>query len=109
MWAHYAAKHTGYVIGFDTTHQYWNNFGDEKGNDHAGVLRKVDYSDRRASPESDMPLLCLFSLPKESVREVLVGGRASEETENAIVEIVGGTKEYQKVDVLKAEIDPAEL
>jgi len=143
MWAHYAAEHTGYVIGFDTTHQYWNNFGDETGNDHASVLRKVDYSDRRPSPghvaavtrtemyftksrewqyeqewrvfrvleqadhviglENDLPI-CLFNYPKESVREVLVGCRASEETENAIVEIVAGTKAYQEVDVLKAEI-----
>jgi len=49
MWAHYAAEHTGFVIGFDTTHGYWNNFGDEKGNDHVGVLRKVDYSEKRPS------------------------------------------------------------
>ena len=148
MWAHYAAEHTGYVIGFDTTHQYWNNFGDEKGNDHAGVLRKVDYSDRRPSPkhlaavsrtemyftksreweyeqewrvfrvleqpdhviglQNNFPI-CLFNVPRESVREVLVGCRASEETEKAIVEIVTRTKEYQTVDVLKAEIDPAEF
>jgi hypothetical protein len=40
MWAHCAAQHTGYFIGFDTTHEYWNNFGDEKGNDHAGTLTK---------------------------------------------------------------------
>ena len=148
MWAHYAAEHTGYVIGFDTTHEYWNNFGDEKGSDHAGVLRKVDYSDQRPSPkhlaavsrtemyfaksreweheqewrvfrvleqpdhvighQNNLPI-CLFNFPRESVREVLVGCRASEETEKAIVEIVAGTKEYQKVDVLKAEIDPAEF
>lgn len=47
MWAHYAEEHTGLVIAFDTMHDYWNHFGKEEGEDYAGLLRKVEYSDRR--------------------------------------------------------------
>jgi hypothetical protein len=148
MWAHYAAEHTGYVIGFDTSHKYWNNFGDEKGNDHLGVLRKVDYSDKRPAPkhlaamlrtemyftksreweyeqewrvfrgvenadqvietEDTLPI-CLFDFPKETVERVIIGCRASEKTKSTIAEIVRGTNEYAKTELLKAEIDDVEF
>jgi hypothetical protein len=148
MWAHYAAEHTGFVIGFDTSHEYWNNFGDEKGDDHAGVLRKVNYSDRRPSPphiaaasrtemyftksreweyeqewrvfrslvkpdhvieqDDDLPI-CLFDFPKESVTQVFIGCRTSKELEASVAEIMKNSGEYERTEVLRAEIDSAEF
>jgi hypothetical protein len=146
MWAHYAAEHTGFLIGFDTSHAYWNNFGDERGNSHVGVLRKVAYSETRPSPEhlaamsleqvyftksreweyeqewrvfrnvqqcdhaiefDNAPPVCLFNFPKDSVLQIIIGCRASDETAKAIADIVKGTKEYEKTELLRAEIDPS--
>lgn len=148
MWAHYAAEHTGYVIGFDTTQKYWNNFGDERGNSHVGVLRKVDYSEHRPAPahlaavslvemyftksheweyeqewrvfrnvqeadhfielEGDLPI-CLFNVPKDSVRQVIIGCRAPEEFQDSIIEIMKTTPEFATTEVLNAAIDDAEF
>jgi Protein of unknown function (DUF2971) len=47
MWSHYARDHTGFVIGFDTSHQYFQK------KEHRG-LWKVQYQDVR--PEFSMEL-----------------------------------------------------
>lgn len=41
MWAHYAAQHTGFVLGFDSTHEFFAKRADGTG------LWKVRYSDIR--------------------------------------------------------------
>ena len=43
MWAHYAAEHTGFVIGFDTTHAFFSRSPESTG------LCKVTYSDTRGT------------------------------------------------------------
>ena len=45
MWAHYAASHEGYVIGFDTSHPYFQEQAALK--DEFSYLRKVDYRENR--------------------------------------------------------------
>jgi hypothetical protein len=147
MWAHYAAEHAGYVIGFDTDHDYWR-YGPVKEALSRDNLRKVDYSEQRPKAEhagaisleevyyrksleweyeqewrTNLPLhfadhvievengfpICLFNFPRESVCQVLIGCRASEQTEKQITEIVRGTKEYSNVELARASIDPQEF
>jgi len=72
------------------------------------VTRLVPTADHVIEIEGNLPI-CLFNFPKESVREVLIGCRASEETEKAIVEIVRRKKEYANTTLLRASIDPAEF
>lgn len=47
MWAHYAADHSGFAIGFDTEHSYFHSAGSNPGN--AGYLHRVVYSEERPS------------------------------------------------------------
>jgi hypothetical protein len=42
MWAHYAADHTGFVIGFDAEHEWWRR--NHKGDDPTEHLVPVTYS-----------------------------------------------------------------
>ena len=44
MWAHYAASHEGFVVGFDSTHPHFDKQGTE---DELGYLRKVEYRENR--------------------------------------------------------------
>jgi hypothetical protein len=48
MWAHYAERHTGFVLGFDERHPFFNRKRSE--NDEFYYLRKVIYSDGPPSP-----------------------------------------------------------
>lgn len=74
MWAHYANSNQGFVIAFDSSHEFFLT----------GVLaRKTNYamlgdSDKtiRASP-CDVPLV---KIPFEAINAVIVGARASENT-----------------------------
>ena len=50
MWAHYAASHEGFVIGFDDQHPYFNERRGPKDEFH--YLRKVDY--RKQRPNAPM-------------------------------------------------------
>jgi Protein of unknown function (DUF2971) len=47
MWAHYAADHTGFVIGFDSDHPFFHSAGSNPSN--PGFLNRVVYSDDRPS------------------------------------------------------------
>ena len=47
MWSHYAASHTGLVLGFDPRHSYFNRRKTE--NDELRHLRRVQYRDSRPS------------------------------------------------------------
>ncbi len=47
MWAHYASKHQGFVIGFRTDHPYFQR--SDAPPHAAGQLRKVEYSEARSS------------------------------------------------------------
>jgi Protein of unknown function (DUF2971) len=47
MWAHYAKDHTGFVIGFDSTHSYFHSAGTNPSN--PGFLNQVKYIDERPS------------------------------------------------------------
>jgi len=49
MWAHYANCHQGYVIGFDSTHEFFNQRKSE--NDEIRALKKVCYSSSRPNLE----------------------------------------------------------
>ncbi len=44
MWSHYANEHKGYVIGFDSTHQFFNQ--KKTADDELRHLRKIDYRER---------------------------------------------------------------
>ena len=45
MWSHYATSHEGFVIGFDSTHRYFNAGRSPK--DELYHLRRVQYRERR--------------------------------------------------------------
>jgi len=45
MWAHYAAEHSGFIISFDTNHDYFNPEGTHLGT--PGKLHRVIYTSRR--------------------------------------------------------------
>lgn len=45
MWSHYAAEHKGYVLGFDSTHPYFNQR--KNPSDELRYLRKVAYTKER--------------------------------------------------------------
>ena len=146
MWAHYAFEHTGFVLGFDTTHEYWNHFDDKK--PRTGVLRKLNYSEKRPTLQhmAEMTLIdiyfskslewayeqewrvfktldratqilneqakypvYLFDFPRESVSEIVIGCRATDDFQKSVVELVRATPEYAKTRVLRAEIDDAEF
>lgn len=47
MWAHYAADHTGFVLGFCSKHPFFSSAGTNPSN--PGFLNKVVYSDNRPS------------------------------------------------------------
>jgi hypothetical protein len=47
MWAHYAADHSGFAVGFDAEHSYFHSAGSNPGN--AGYLHRVIYSEERPS------------------------------------------------------------
>jgi hypothetical protein len=47
MWSHYAATHTGFVLGFDSRHPYFNERKAES--DELRHLRRVEYRDSRPS------------------------------------------------------------
>jgi hypothetical protein len=47
MWSHYAANHTGFVLGFDSRHPYFNERKAES--DELRHLRRVEYRDSRPS------------------------------------------------------------
>lgn len=44
MWSHYANEHRGYVIGFDSNHQFFNQ--KITADDELRHLRKIDYRDK---------------------------------------------------------------
>lgn len=45
MWSHYAGEHHGYVLGFDSTHTYFNQ--KVSPSDELRHLRKVSYTEKR--------------------------------------------------------------
>ncbi len=45
MWGHYSQSHEGFVIGFDTDHQFFNQRRTEK--DEFGYLRQIHYQKSR--------------------------------------------------------------
>lgn len=47
MWSHYAESHTGFVIGFDSAHKYFDERKSPK--DEFRHLRKVEYREARTS------------------------------------------------------------
>jgi hypothetical protein len=47
MWAHYAADHTGFAVGFCSGHEFFNSAGSNPSN--PGFLSKVVYSESRPS------------------------------------------------------------
>jgi hypothetical protein len=64
MWSHYAASHEGFVIGFDSTHEYFNQRESEK--KEFRHLRKVEYRSMRPS----MPLAALDGIDIFLVKSV---------------------------------------
>jgi len=60
MWSHYAGNHKGMVIGFDTSHDFFdgtkspNEHIRSAVNEHIGVLKKVRYSSRRKIKSNDL-------------------------------------------------------
>ncbi len=45
MWSHYAEEHRGYILGFDSTHSYFNQ--PVSGSDELRYLRKINYTKTR--------------------------------------------------------------
>tara|TARA_R110002049_G_scaffold174917_7_gene342162 strand:- start:912 stop:1754 length:843 start_codon:yes stop_codon:yes gene_type:complete len=63
MWSHYANDHKGYVIGFDSEHEYFEQRRSEQ--DQLRCLRKVRYS-------KDMPVVDLTDI--KSIDELMIKG-----------------------------------
>lgn len=119
MWSHYANEHKGYVIGFNSEHQFFNQKKIDV--DELRHLRKIDYREKppvinlmntsgaelffvkslKWEYESEwrmlMPLadsskviekqpypIHLFGFPVESVNEVILGARMSEQDKGII-------------------------
>ncbi len=143
MWAHYADRHTGYVIGFDSKDKWFNcRIGE---NDELRDLRKVEYMEKRPAltlhdtyskdvffskskewayekewriikpldtasytePRHPYPV-CLFSFPRQLVKEVILGCMMSDENKNNILKILSENTEYKDVAVYQSELDKEE-
>jgi hypothetical protein len=139
MWSHYADEHRGYVIGFDSEHQFFNQ--KKSDTDELRHLRKIDYREKppvinlmktsgtelffvkslKWEYESEwrvlMPLadsskvieripypVHLFDFPIESVTEVILGERMSEQDKEAI-NVFRNDKKYQHINWRQAELD----
>ena len=140
MWAHYAERHTGYVIGFDCKDK-WFNCRISK-NDDFRDLRKVEYIENRPTltlhdmeskdiffckskewayekewriikpldaanyiePRNPYPI-CLFSFPREIIKEIILGCMISNENKSNILKILRENKEYKDVMVYQSELD----
>lgn len=140
MWAHYADRHTGYVIGFDCKDK-WFNCRISK-NDDLRDLRKVEYIENRPTltlhdmdskdiffckskewayekewriikpldaanyiePRNPYPI-CLFSFPREIIKEIILGCMISNENKSNILKILRENKEYKDVIVYQSELD----
>jgi len=63
MWAHYANEHKGYLIGFDSEHEFFDQRLSVR--DHLRCLRKVNYS-------KNMPILDITRI--RSIDELMVKG-----------------------------------
>jgi hypothetical protein len=129
MWAHYADQHRGFVLGFDSTHPWFEGSDQFREN----VLAKVRYADDRPSKGLKTLMLedtyltkspdwsyeeewrkfrslgladqCintgnepvyLFGFPPELITRVIVGCRATSETRQRLVEVLG-QEEYHHV------------
>jgi len=137
MWAHYADLHRGFVLGFNSTHP-WFEASDKF---RVNILAKVRYANDRPSKGSKTLTLedtyltkstdwsyeeewrkfrflsladqCietgsepvhLFSFPPELITRVIVGCRATTETRQKLVEVLG-QEEYRHVEMRIAELD----
>jgi len=139
MWSHYANEHRGYVIGFDSEHQFFNQ--EKTDVDELRHLRKIDYRERppvinlmnasgaelffvkslKWEYESEwrmlMPLadsskviewqpypIHLFSFPVESVSEVILGARMSEQ-DKGIIRTLLNDRKCGHIKLHQAELD----
>lgn len=141
MWSHYANEHKGYVIGFNSANQFFNQ--KKTVDDELRHLRKIDYREkppvinlmnasgadiffvksleweyesewRMLMPLSDSSKVIerqpysvhLFGFPVESVSEVILGARISEQ-DRVVIKALMNEKRYGHVKLYQAELDNA--
>lgn len=139
MWSHYANEHRGYVIGFNSEHQFFNQ--KKTDDDELRHPRKIDYREkppvinlmntsgmelffvksveweyesewRMLMPLSDSSKVIerqpypahLFDFPIESVTEVILGARMSEQ-DRGVIQALMNDKRYGHVKLYQAELD----
>lgn len=139
MWSHYADEHRGFVIGFNTEHQFFNQKISEV--DELRHPRKIDYREKppvislmntsgaelyfvksmKWSYESEwrmlMPLsdsskviekqpypVHLFRFSPESMSEVILGSRISEE-DKAMIQSILSNQRFAHVKLSQAYLD----
>lgn len=139
MWSHYANEHKGYVIGFNSEHQFFNQ--KKTDDDELRHPRKIAYREkppvinlmntsgaelffvksveweyesewRMLMPLSDSSKVIerqpypahLFDFPIESVTEVILGARISEQ-DRGVIQALMNDKRYGHVKLYQAELD----
>lgn len=53
--------------------------------------------------------VCLFNFPRESVKAILLGCRATEELPDVVVDIVRNTPGYARVEVYRGSVDETDF
>lgn len=141
MWTHYSNEHKGYVIGFDSSHQFFNQ--KKTNEDELRHFRKIEYREkppeinlmnasgaeiffvksleweyeaewRMLMPLSDSSMMIerqpypihLFGFPSESVKEVILGARISEQ-DRKVIQTIMNDKKFAHVKLYQAELDNA--
>ena len=153
MWSHYAKNHTGFIIEFDNSHDFF----DQRKKDHElrGHVKKVRYSKHRPkvtiydpnlSKEENIniwindffwvksvdwkyekewriiytlkecqkvisyvePPVCLFPLPLESIKSVIIGSRASKPNKEAMCQLLSSRKDLSHISLKAAILDKDE-
>ena len=139
MWSHYANEHRGYVIGFNSEHQFFNQ--KKTDGDELRHPRKIDYREKPPvinlmntsgaelffvkslewEYESEWRMLMplsnsskvierqpypahLFDFPIESVTEVILGERMSEQ-DKEIIKSLMHNRNYNHIKLYQAELD----
>ncbi|MDQ2664239.1 MAG: DUF2971 domain-containing protein [Candidatus Eremiobacteraeota bacterium] len=148
MWAHYAASHTGFCVGFDRTHRFFQSNDDGNGTKLTDVLysenrievpvvkgeiidfrlmftksldwmyeqeeRKLARLSRATKIREGEPYkVCLFEIPEDTISEMVVGARATDEVRSAVlsycsrknVPVFVAAPSSASFDVLRSEAD----
>jgi hypothetical protein len=139
MWSHYAEEHKGFVVGFESSHSFFNQ--QKSSSDELRHLRKIEYRDRppvinlmntnatelffvkskKWDYESEwrmvLPLsdankvveknpydIHLFKFPAESIKKIIIGARASDNSRSVIRSLIT-EKELSHIELYGAHLD----